>query len=474
MYIKKVQLDNYGKFHKKTICFSPGLNVVYGENESGKSTLHSFLTGMLFGMERPRGRGAKEGANWAYYRYEPWNSASYYSGSMEFCVAGQDHTGKAGEKSFTLERNFYHKERTARLYNRNDGEELSVEHGDLEILLGGMNRRIYENTCCIPQAAVVTENAFAKELQQELVNMMHGGENGTDAAQAEKLLERRLHRTEARQKELCRQKQQQLERLAWEQELLEEEVQSLTQKLAVYAKEREMPREDRNTGKGFFWKLPILGWLLRLLKRIRDSLRKKCGKQPKEGDTSAAWEVLQEQLEEKRVRLFNLEDEIRENSGKSADEQEVQTELKSIQLALDTMERILRDSCQEDREELLNAVEQIFSEITGGAYEDLEVTGDGRVRIHCEEKSLEPWQLSRGTMEQLYFSLRLGMGRCFMQEERLPVLLDETFCAYDELRLKRTLRWLAGQPWQTILFTSQKRELTLLDHMGVEYQQILL
>ena len=52
MWIEKIQIKNFGKFHEKTIEFEPGLNIVYGANESGKTTRHNFLTGMLFGIEK--------------------------------------------------------------------------------------------------------------------------------------------------------------------------------------------------------------------------------------------------------------------------------------------------------------------------------------------------------------------------------------------------------------------------------------
>ena len=42
----------------KKIIFAPGINVIYGANEAGKTTLHDFLTAMLFGMEKGRGRGS--------------------------------------------------------------------------------------------------------------------------------------------------------------------------------------------------------------------------------------------------------------------------------------------------------------------------------------------------------------------------------------------------------------------------------
>lgn len=546
MYIKRAQLDNFGKFYQKTIHFSPGLNVIYGENESGKSTLHSFLVGMLFGMEKSRGRSSQGGA---YQHYEPWNVASYYTGSLDFCVA---------EKNFTLERNFYYKEKTVGLSNREDGEELSVEHGDLAVLLGGMSRRMYENTCCISQAAVVTEADFARELQQELINTIHGGDAGIDIRRAEKLLEQKRRQTELKLKQIQQQKQQRMERLEWEQDLLESDMRVLEQKLAAGEKEKPTGTEenadrggffaagdtsDNTTAaaamgasddtaafgtekdkKGFWCRIPIIGRLMRFLRRI---WRRLCGKKRdsevergKEKDRKAAegkaedrivtgeeirsreaqkggygssgkeaeekqnqessdaWQVLREQLLEKKTRLFNIQEEMIETSGMSGEERELQVELKSIRLAGDTLIRVAKDSYQEDRDEIQTVVSQIFSEITGGVYDRLEVTEDGKVFIYNGDKNgckrLEPWQLSRGTMEQLYFALRLGLGRCLMQEEVLPILLDETFCAYDDLRLRRTLQWLAKQPGQTILFTSQRRELTLLEEMGVAHRRILL
>ena len=49
-----------------------GINIIYGKNEAGKSTLHTFIRGMLFGIERGRGRAAK---NDLYTKYEPGRTA---------------------------------------------------------------------------------------------------------------------------------------------------------------------------------------------------------------------------------------------------------------------------------------------------------------------------------------------------------------------------------------------------------------
>ncbi len=480
MYIKRAQIDNFGKFHQKTVHFSAGLNVVYGENESGKSTLHSFLLGVLFGMEKQRAKNARA---LRYQRYEPWNASSYYMGSLDFEVDG---------KEFTIERNFYHKEKTARLYNRADGEELSVEHGDLEVLLGGVGRRFYENTYCISQAAVVTETDFAQELQQQLMNHAYGGEAEVNVNLAEKLLESKRRQVEQRLKNVHQERQQRVERLEWEKELLEGDIWGLEQRSSACQRELLVDKaesyEQKHTKaeESILWRIPIIRGLLRWIRRIfwRKRKEKLVRKQEKYGQEAygkekhdqggVAWSILQEQLEEKQTRLFNVKEELEEYQGGSLEERQLHIELKSILLAEETIRNVAGESYQDSRDAIQAAVSEIFSGITGGAYDGIDITEDGKLVLYGGKGQLEPWQLSRGTMEQLYFALRLGVGRCLMQEEPMPILLDETFCAYDERRLNRTLQWLARQQEQIILFTSQKRELNLLEEAGVAHSRILL
>ena len=54
MIINKLQLKNFGRFQNRELILKPGVNVIYGGNESGKSTIHTFLQSMLFGMKRMR------------------------------------------------------------------------------------------------------------------------------------------------------------------------------------------------------------------------------------------------------------------------------------------------------------------------------------------------------------------------------------------------------------------------------------
>lgn len=53
MHLTELHLQAFGRFRHRVVRFMPGLNVVYGTNESGKSTLHSFAWGMLYGFAKP-------------------------------------------------------------------------------------------------------------------------------------------------------------------------------------------------------------------------------------------------------------------------------------------------------------------------------------------------------------------------------------------------------------------------------------
>lgn len=52
MRIKSLRVDNFGHFSDFSLELKPGLNLFYGSNEAGKSTLLAFLRAILFGFEK--------------------------------------------------------------------------------------------------------------------------------------------------------------------------------------------------------------------------------------------------------------------------------------------------------------------------------------------------------------------------------------------------------------------------------------
>ncbi|MCX7714466.1 MAG: AAA family ATPase [Clostridia bacterium] len=52
--IKKIYIEAFGGIKNKEIVFSEGLNIIYGENEAGKTTIQAFIKAMLYGMDSSR------------------------------------------------------------------------------------------------------------------------------------------------------------------------------------------------------------------------------------------------------------------------------------------------------------------------------------------------------------------------------------------------------------------------------------
>ena len=62
MRLKELHLLKYGAFDGQVLRFqstSPGLHIVFGQNEAGKSTLLGFLRGVLFGFPSRRSRALR-------------------------------------------------------------------------------------------------------------------------------------------------------------------------------------------------------------------------------------------------------------------------------------------------------------------------------------------------------------------------------------------------------------------------------
>ena len=193
MIIREANIGKFGKLENQKYQFAPQINVIYGANESGKSTLMQFLKAMLFGLEKTRVRKTLD----TYNRYEPWDTPAYFYGSMMF---------ETGQQQFLLERNFYYKEKRARLVNIRDGEELSVEYGDLDMLLGNVSAAAYENTCCIGQEQLLPGRELGVLLEDERSNLAQTGSGDFQLSKALQELEQKRKNAEKTRKELEQQR----------------------------------------------------------------------------------------------------------------------------------------------------------------------------------------------------------------------------------------------------------------------------
>ena len=71
MRVERLDLVAFGPFRDRRIDFAPGLTVIYGPNEAGKSSLHAALTTALCGVRRARGKTRDE--QLFEERHRPWS-----------------------------------------------------------------------------------------------------------------------------------------------------------------------------------------------------------------------------------------------------------------------------------------------------------------------------------------------------------------------------------------------------------------
>ena len=233
MQIKEAIIGQFGKLQNRNISFEPGINVIYGENEAGKTTLHDFLLGMFFGMEKGRGRGT---LNSMYQKHEPWHAPSYYSGALRFLVDG---------KPFYLERNFYYKDKKDILKNEADGEELSVAYGDLAMLLGGIDKETFGNTYDIPQTGAVTGKELADILAEYLSNAAEGGGANIQVQRAKAALAARKRELTQEVKTIHERKNEDIRQLIVEKDLLERDSRGLHANIADAGREIDQLKRVR-------------------------------------------------------------------------------------------------------------------------------------------------------------------------------------------------------------------------------------
>lgn len=170
MIIKALHIDGFGKLINRSLSFSEGLNIIYGENEAGKSTLHSFLNAMLYGSEKRPGSPQRSGI----HRYRPWDENAPFGGSIRFSFLG---------RTYTMHRSFSSFPDIPEIFEElhRDGEAvpqlIPVEEPTklLERALEGLSESSYRNTISIGQLKSGTGREMVQELRRYLSSMESSG-----------------------------------------------------------------------------------------------------------------------------------------------------------------------------------------------------------------------------------------------------------------------------------------------------------
>lgn len=194
MRLIDLHIEGFGKFHDLDLRFAEGMNILYGHNEAGKSTLHAFLQAMLYGLERRPGIGS---AAKLHKKYRPWDAPERFGGTLRLAHEGRiyrivrdfnaDDLSADGATISSLE-----------IWDETAGVRVPDPRGFLQAMLGGISETAFENTVSIGQLRSATSRSMVHELKSYITNLSTTGDMSLDSAGALKLLRQQRNALEAK------------------------------------------------------------------------------------------------------------------------------------------------------------------------------------------------------------------------------------------------------------------------------------
>jgi uncharacterized protein YhaN len=168
MKITKLDIKGFGRFENRSFSPGSGLNVFYGLNESGKSTIQAFVKAMLFGIKS--GRRSKDSVN-QIRQFKPWFGKAF-AGVLEYKLDDG--------RSFLVGRNF--ENNTLTVYDEYSNNITGEFPSDKEAvakfaeLHSGLSESVFERTAFISQMQSAVNNEGRKVLAERLINLKHSGD----------------------------------------------------------------------------------------------------------------------------------------------------------------------------------------------------------------------------------------------------------------------------------------------------------
>lgn len=116
IFIEELNIKSFGKFQNKIIRLDPSFNLIYGLNESGKTTIKNFIEGMLYGFDEGKLRTSFS------------NKREIFRPKSSYIYAGEIKLSKDGY-SYLLYREFDSGD--YRITNLSENKEVNLKKSDL-------------------------------------------------------------------------------------------------------------------------------------------------------------------------------------------------------------------------------------------------------------------------------------------------------------------------------------------------------
>ncbi len=190
MRIRTINMKGYGRFSEKTIQFAPGLQIVVGPNERGKSTIRAFIADMLFGQKVNDTQRVFEESN---ELRKPWTETGEYGGSLEYDLDDGS--------SFEVVRNFDKDHDSISVIDRASGEDVTGQferfrNRELDFARKhlGLSKEVFLNAATISHVSLddLGDNEALDQIREKILALTDSGGGSGTVEGAMRLLSERV------------------------------------------------------------------------------------------------------------------------------------------------------------------------------------------------------------------------------------------------------------------------------------------
>lgn len=180
--IKEIYINNFGKFNNYSLKLNNGINIIYGKNESGKTTILNFILMVLYGANSKSNDISQN----IRKKYTPWNNSQMKG----YIVLQKDNI------FYKIERTFNQSNATdiVDVYEINTGKKINLsspkEPGKYFF---DMDYESFKKTLFISSESTVISNDGKKdEITRKLINLVSTGEENISYKSAIDNIEKKI------------------------------------------------------------------------------------------------------------------------------------------------------------------------------------------------------------------------------------------------------------------------------------------
>ncbi len=495
MYIKQINIHTFGCLDNFCVTFDKGFNVIYGPNESGKTTLMSFVVFAFYGTK------VKKGSEKLTFKekYTPWNCGQM-GGEIVFVY---------DNLTYSLTRIQSGQKKEITLFCEETGENIT----DRTILddVGGYFFGVSADTFCktvfFSSYSLDISGEKSGEIHKRLTNVFESGLEEVSYREISDiindeilnlsspkrkdalipLLNRKIEDLKAKEynaKDTLKQvtiDRENIEILKNKENDLNSQIQNLLNK----KKELDNKCQSHNRkNNGYMYLFSILALVLSMLFFVvnktlffvfailfavsvfaniiisflntRNAHRNEQIKLFTFTEINDKINMLKDRLSAVNLEKAVLEERVRNISFANTEdthkhiaelEKELETyntRLDALNIAKSAVDRAYSDVKKVFSPRLAHLTSEIFSCITEGKYTSVLADDLFNLNVHTDRGYADSAMLSRGTHEQLYLSLRLSLSVMMFPQEIVPVFLDDAFNYFDYKRFCLAMDYLVN------------------------------